>query len=179
MKPFAVTSVALFNSDSTLRYGNQKVEFYADDSRTAFCCVSSSSTFHNSLRLRSSRSWRLLEMARHFLYASERTLTPRHQQIKAVWMVGRIDRGAGFLCLLFLSVVWANHQRLHRSQEEIPRGSGTQAVQPQILPPRDSPRDGNGSEHERDPSGDDVLSSVFDGHDLSRLGVGSGHGAHG
>lgn len=35
MKPFAVTSVALFNSDSTLRYGNQKVEFYADDSRTA------------------------------------------------------------------------------------------------------------------------------------------------
>lgn len=32
MKPFAVTSVALFNSDSTLRYGNQKVEFYADDS---------------------------------------------------------------------------------------------------------------------------------------------------
>ena len=56
MKPFAVTSVALFNSDSTLRYGNQKVEFYADDSRTAVRCVSSSSTFHNSLRLRLSRS---------------------------------------------------------------------------------------------------------------------------
>ena len=49
MKPFAVTSVALFNSDSTLRYGNQKVEFYADDSRTALFVVSSSPTFHNTL----------------------------------------------------------------------------------------------------------------------------------
>lgn len=70
-----------------------------------------------------------------------------------------------------LSVVWPNHQRLHRSQEEIPRGSRTQAVQPQILPPRDSSRRGSGGEHERDPSGDVVLPSVFDEHDLSRFGV--------
>lgn len=98
-------------------------------------------------------------------------LTPRHQHIKSVWVVRRIDRGAGFLCLSFLSVVWPNHQRLHRSQEEIPRGSRSQAVQPQILAPRDSSRRGNGGEHERDPPGDDVLPSVLDGHDLSRFGV--------
>ena len=57
MKPFAVTSVALFNSDSTLRYGNQKVEFYADDNRTAHIVVFHlSPLFQNSLRLRSPRS---------------------------------------------------------------------------------------------------------------------------
>ena len=52
MKPFAVTSMALFNQDMTLRYGHQKVEFYADNNGIPISCVPNRLALNNSLRLR-------------------------------------------------------------------------------------------------------------------------------